>query len=138
MNQFEFDENEEEILSVSYTEEEINAVDNHPNKILTTMKTGEKEVKTLIDSGASCNVLPIKYLPKGTVVDKWSHALKMYPKSTMTDIGKAEVSLVNPKNMESYLIDFTIVDGNFAPSICPLEKIHCPVMLRSLSSRKML
>lgn len=77
MNQFEFDENEEEILSVSYTEEEINAVDNHPNKILTTMKTGEKEVKTLIDSGASCNVFPIKYLPKGTVVDKWSHALKM-------------------------------------------------------------
>ena len=33
----------------------------------------------------------------------------------MSAISKAKISLVNPKNMESYLIDFTIVDGNFAP-----------------------
>ena len=33
----------------------------------------------------------------------------------MSAVGKAKISLVNPKNMESYLIDFTIVDGNFAP-----------------------
>ena len=32
----------------------------------------------------------------------------------MSAIGKAKISLVNPKNMESYLIDFTIVDSNFA------------------------
>ena len=69
----------------------------------------------LIDSGEFCNVLPIKYLPKGIVVEKSSHTLKMYSKSTMSAVGKAKISLVNPKNMESYLIDFTIVDGNFAP-----------------------
>ena len=68
----------------------------------------------LIDSGASCNVLPIKYLPKGTVVEKSSHTLKMYSKSTMSAVDTAKISLVNPKNMESYLIDFTTVDGNFA------------------------
>ena len=79
------------------------------------MNIGGKEVKMSIDSGASCNVLPIKYLPKGTVVEKSSHTLKMYSKSTMSAIGKAKIFLVNPKNMESYLIDFTIVDGNFAP-----------------------
>ena len=115
VNQFDFDESEEEILSVSCSEEEINAVDNHSNKILATMKIGGKDVKMLIDSGASCNVLPIKYLPKGTVVEKSSHTLKMYSKSTMSAVGTAKISLVNPKNMESYLIDFTIVDGNFAP-----------------------
>ena len=60
----------------------------------------------LIDSGAFCNVLPIKYLPKGTVLEKSSHTLKMY--STMSVIGKAKISLVNPKNIESYLIDFLI------------------------------
>ena len=64
VNQFDFDESEEEILSLSCTEEEINTVDNHPNKIFATMKSGGKEVKTLIDSGASCNVLPIKYFPQ--------------------------------------------------------------------------
>ena len=115
VNQFDFDESEEEILSVSCTEEDINAIDNHSNKILATMKSGGKEVQMLIDSGASCNVLPIKYLPKGTVVAKSSHTLKMYSKSTISAIGKAKISLVNPKNMESYLIHLTIVDGNFAP-----------------------
>ena len=39
----------------------------------------------------------------------------MYSKSTISAIDKAKISLVNPKNMESYLIDLTIVDGNFAP-----------------------
>ena len=115
VNQFDFRESEEEILSVSCTEEQVNVVDNHSNKILTAMKIGGKEVKMLIDSGASCNVLPSKYLPKGTVVEKSSHTLKMYSKSTMSATGKAKIALVNPKNMESYLIDFTIVDGNFAP-----------------------
>ena len=90
MNQFDFDESEEEILFVSFTEEEINSVDYHSNKILAIMKIGGREVKMLIDSGASCNVLPIKYLPKGTVVEKSNHTLKMYSKSTMSAIGKAK------------------------------------------------
>ena len=90
VNQLDFDESEEEILSVSCREEEINAVNNHSNKILATMKIGGKEVKNnmLIDSGTSCNFLPIKYLPKGTVVEKSSHTLKMYSKSNMQPLVK--------------------------------------------------
>ena len=114
VNQFDFDESGEEILSVSCYEGEINAIDNPSNKILATMKIGGKSVKMLIDSGASCNVLPIKYLPKGTVVEKSSHTLKMYSKSTVSAVGQEKIPLVNPKNRKSYLIDFTIVDGNFA------------------------
>ena len=49
MNQFDFGESEEEILSVSCTEEEINAVDNHSNKILATMKIGGKEVNSNVN-----------------------------------------------------------------------------------------
>ena len=88
VNQFEFDESEEDILSVSCREEEINAVNNHSYKILATVKIGGKEVKVLIDSGASCNFLPIKYLPKGTAVEKSSHILKMYSKSNMQPLVK--------------------------------------------------
>ena len=110
----------------------------------------------LIYSGASFNVLPIKYLPKGPVVEKSSHTLKMYSKSIMSAVGEAKISLVNPENMESYLMDFTIVDGNFASSLLgletaqkmsyclcklrtffPLEKTYRHVMLRSLSSQEM-
>ena len=115
MKDFNFDESREEILSVSRYEEEINAIDNPSNKILATTKIGGRSVKMLIDSGASCNVLPIKYLPKGTVLEKSSHTLRMYSKSTLSAVGPAKIPLVNPKNMESYLIDFTIVDGDFAP-----------------------
>ena len=88
MNQLNFDESEEEILSVSWGDEEINAVNNHSNKILATMKIGGKEVKMLIHSGASCNFLPIKYLPKGTVVEKSIHTLKMYSKSNKQPLVK--------------------------------------------------
>ena len=88
VNQLDFDESEEEILSVSWGDEGINTVDNHPNKILATVKIGGKEVKMLIDSGASCNFLPIKYLPKGTVVEKSSHILKMYSKSNKQPLVK--------------------------------------------------
>ena len=79
------------------------------------MNVGGKDMKMLIDSAASCKVLPIKYLPKGTVVEKSSHTLKMYSKSTMAAVDKAKITLVKPKSMESYLIDFTIADGSFAP-----------------------
>ena len=79
------------------------------------MKIGGKSMKMLIDSGGSCNVLPIKYLPKETVVEKSSHTLKLYSKSVMSAVAQAKIPLVNPKNRVSYLIDFTNVDGNFAP-----------------------
>ena len=96
---------------------------------------------------ASCTVLPIKYLSKGTAVEKSSHTLKMYSKSTMSAIGKAKISLVNPKKMESYLIDSTILAILLRYTVwkllsrwscwlcklrtfCPLEKIHRPVTER--------
>ena len=50
-NPFDFDESEEEILSLSCSEE-INAVDNQSNKIVATMKVGGKDVKVLIDPAA--------------------------------------------------------------------------------------
>ena len=115
VNQLDFDESEEEILSVSCREEEINAVNNHSNKILATMKIGEKEVKNV-------NWLRfILQLPADQVPSQrncgWE--IESHPQDVLkvkhAAIGKAEISLVNPKNVESYLIDFTIVDGNFAP-----------------------
>ena len=33
-------------------------------KIFATMEVGRKPVKMLIDSGASCNVIPNKYVPR--------------------------------------------------------------------------
>lgn len=77
------------------------------------MKVGGKDVKMLIDLGVFCNVFFIKYFFKGIVVEKLSYIFKMYLKLIMLVVGKVKIFLVNFKNMESYLIDFIIVDGNF-------------------------
>lgn len=63
---------------------------------MATMKIEDKAVKMLIDSGASCNVLPIKFLPKGSNIKKSNHTLKMYSKSTMTAVGTSQICIVNP------------------------------------------
>ena len=91
VNQFDFEETGEKILSVSFYEEEINAIDNPSNKIqresrLAITKVGGKNVKMLIGLGAyaSWDVLLIKYLPEGVVVEKLSHTLTMFSKSTMS------------------------------------------------------
>ena len=117
MNQFDFDESEEEILSISCTEEEINTVDNHPNKILATMKSGGKEVKMLIDSGASklqCSAHQV-FSPKELWLRNRVTSSRCTQSQPCQPLVKQKIFLVNPKNMESYLIDFTIVDGSFAP-----------------------
>ena len=46
VNQFDFDESGEEILSVSCYEEKINTIDNPSNKILTTVKIGGKNLNS--------------------------------------------------------------------------------------------
>ena len=117
VNQFDFDESEEEILSISCTEEEINTVDNHPNKILAFMKSGGKEVKMLIDSGASklqCSAHQV-FSPKELWLRNRVTSSRCTQSQPCQPLVKQKIFLVNPKNMESYLIDFTIVDGNFAP-----------------------
>ena len=117
VNQFDFDESEEEILSISCTEEEINTVDNHPNKILATMKSGGKEVKMLIDSGASklqCSAHQV-FSAKELWLRNRVTSSRCTQSQPCQPLVKQKIFLVNPKNMESYLIDFTIVDGSFAP-----------------------
>ena len=62
---------EEEILSVELfaeddnvsTSEVVNSVSDFPNKIYAVMEIQGKPVRMQIDSGATCNVLPKKFLP---------------------------------------------------------------------------
>ena len=64
---------EEEILSVSL-HHTANAVDmsNFKNKIFAHMEIANDLVKMQVDSGASCNVLPRKFLPRDTEIKKTS------------------------------------------------------------------
>ena len=69
---------EGEILSVSLAHT-ANAVDMSKlkNKIFAHMDIGNELVKMQVDSGASCHVLPFKFLPRDTEIKKTKWKLSM-------------------------------------------------------------
>ena len=113
---------EEELLSVTFdlTEGSVHAVneDKLPEKrIFATMEIAGKSVRMQIDTGASCNVLPQKFVPSGTNIVQSDRTLKMYSKSTMSVLGTCRVHMRNPKNNKKYNAEFVVVKGNYTPLI---------------------
>ena len=96
---------EEEILSVQLstededlsTSEVINSVSDFPNKIFAIMEIQGKPVRMQIDSGASCNVHPKKYLPGAAEIQKTNKLLTAYNKQQISALGTARVSMRNPR-----------------------------------------
>ena len=70
-----------------------------------------------IDPGASCNVLPQKFVSPGTNIVKSDHTVKMYSKSTMPVLGTYQGSIRNPKNNKKYNAEFVVVKGDYTPLI---------------------
>ena len=95
----------EELLTVEFSTEDVNvstaevvnvsAVSDFPSKIYAAMEIQGNTVKMQIDSGASCNVLPKKYLPEGTEVQKTNKLLTAYNKQQILALGTARVSMRN-------------------------------------------
>ena len=116
---------EEEILSVELstedesvsTSEVINSVSYFPNKIYAVMEIQGKPVRMQIDSGASCNVLPKKYLPGAAEIQKTNKLLTAYNKQQISALGTARVSMRNPRTRKKYNAEFVVVDGNYTPLI---------------------
>ena len=113
---------EEELLSITFdsTEGSVHIVneENLPEKrIFATMEIAEKSVRMQIDTGASCNVLPQKFVPSGTNIIQSDRTLKMYSKSTMPVLGTCRVRMRNPKNNKKYNAEFVVVKGNYTPLI---------------------
>ena len=65
-----------------------------------------------VDSAASCNVLPHKFLPRDTEIKKKCLKLTTY---TKTNLGVAKVSLRNPRNKKKYRTEFAIIDEDYTP-----------------------
>ena len=103
---------EEEILSVS-SQNAVNTVEMSEFKIKIFAHRIEIEdvlVKMQIDSGASCNVLPRKFLPKDTVVDTTEVKLTTYSKASLKVLSVAKIQLRNPKNQKKYCVQFVFID----------------------------
>ena len=107
---------EEEILSVSldHTANAMN-MSNFKNKIFAHMEIANELVKMQVDSGASCNVLPRKFLPRDTEIKKTNLKLTTYSKANLKVLGLAKISLRNPKNNKKYRAEFAIIDEDYTP-----------------------
>ena len=107
---------EEEILSVSL-HHTANAVDmsNFKNKIFAQMEIANELVKMQVDSHASCNVIPHKFLPRDTEIKKTNLKLTTYTKMNLKVQGVAKVSLRNLKNKKKCRAEFAIIDEDYTP-----------------------
>jgi len=116
---------EKEILSVELstkddnvsTSEVMYSVTDFPNKIYAVMEIQGKPVRMQIDSGASCDVLPKKYLPGVAQIQKSNKLLTVYNKQQISALGTARVSMLNPRTRKKYNAKFVVVDGNYTPLI---------------------
>lgn len=66
-------------------------------RICATMEIAGESVRMQIDTGASCNVLPQKFVPSGTNIIQSDRTLKMYSKSTMPVLGTCRVRMRTPR-----------------------------------------
>ena len=86
---------------------------NFKNKIFAHMEIANELVKMQVDSRASCNVLPHKFLPRDTEIKETSLKLTTYTKTNLKVLGVAKVSLRNPKNKKKYRAEFAIIDEDY-------------------------
>ena len=81
------------------------------------MEIKGKPVRIQIDSGASCYVLPKKYLPGAAEIQKTNKLLTVYNKQQTSALGTARVSMRNPRTRKKYNSEFVVADGNYTPLI---------------------
>ena len=94
--------------------EQINAANNKKSALYAEMLLDEKSVKFQIDSGATVNVIPRKYV--STTIDEPKVQLKMYNGTTLWAKGRAKLKMRNPKNRKKYKVTFVVIDEeNFTP-----------------------
>lgn len=73
-----------------------------------------QQVKFQLDSGATINLIPARYVPK-ELIKSQEKRLTLYDNSTFSAIGTCELELKNPKNQRRYNVHFVVVNDNFEP-----------------------
>jgi len=79
------------------------------------MEIANALVKMQVDSRASCNVLPRKFLPRDREIEKTNLKLTTRSKTNLKVLGVAKISLRNPKNKKKYRAEFVIIDEDYTP-----------------------
>lgn len=101
----------EEVCSVTAKRKDnVNVVDKQDStQLFASMLLGNKTVKFQIDSGATCNIIPIDLIDTNTKLEDTKTVLVMYNKSKLKPLGKCKLKLRNPRNQKLYRLEFLVV-----------------------------
>eukprot|EP00057_Strongylocentrotus_purpuratus_P007672 XP_011662146.1 PREDICTED: uncharacterized protein K02A2.6-like [Strongylocentrotus purpuratus] len=107
----EYSETDSEVESVNCVEV-VNATSSNSTKkpLYAEMMIDDNPVKFQIDSGATVNVIPKKYVK--SKIDTRDAELRMYNETTLMAEGRVKIILRNPKNKKKYRVDFMVVKEN--------------------------
>ena len=87
----------------------VHAVDNGGHQIYGEVNIKDFPVRIQIDSGATVNVIPKRYIGDNHVMPT-STVLQMWNKTRLIPVGEAKVELHNPANNRRYKVKFIVVD----------------------------
>jgi hypothetical protein len=88
------------------------------NEILAEMVVDKNETPVVfqVDSGATVNIIPVKYVDSSTLM-KTNQVLKMWNKSSLIPLGTTKILIKNPANGNVYDVNFfvTSTDASLTP-----------------------
>ena len=82
--------------------------------IYTEMVVDKKEVKFQVDSSASVNVIPVKFVADKKLEPTMT-TLRMWNDTTLKPLGLCRLILHNPKNKNKFSVEFLVVDRHLTP-----------------------
>ena len=89
----------------------------YARKLFATISLGNSMVKFQLDSGATCNLLPAKYLEDRNELTPTRKRLTMYNDTMIKPLGTCKMEVLNPKNARCYHVEFVVDDSDRAVPI---------------------
>ena len=87
----------------------------YKSKLFAQIILFDQTITMQIDSGASCNVLPEKYVPLGTEIQHSKQSLTLYSKASLPVVGTCNLQIKNPRNALCYDFPFVVIKGDYMP-----------------------
>ena len=87
-------------------------------KVFATLNVGNQSVKFQLDCGATCNIIPAKFLESSIgscKLQETDKILSMYNKPIVKPIGQCRISMMNPKTHKYYKVYFVVIDVSCVP-----------------------
>ena len=79
------------------------------------MDIGNKTIRMQVDTRASCNFLPCRYMSTATEIRRTKRELVTYSKAKLSVLETAIEPARNPRNNGEYTVESVVVEDRFTP-----------------------